>query len=68
MILLQTERTQGMWSRRVKGQKDREREREMKRYIKLSRFYEAGIEMNMPRRARSLSCSPFSTSRYLAIP
>lgn len=47
---------------------ERKRERKMKRYIKLSRFYEAGVEMNMPRRARSLSCSPFSTSRYLVIP
>lgn len=68
MILLQTERTQGMWSRRVKGQQEgeKERERKMKRYIKLSRLYEAGIEMNMPRRARSLSYSPFSTSGYIS--
>lgn len=35
--------------------KERESERKVERYIKLSRLYEAGMEMNTPRHASVVS-------------
>lgn len=61
MILLQTEQTRGMWLERVE---EKEREGERGRWsIKLSRFYEAGMEMNTPHRTRRVSYAHLSVSR-----